>query len=318
MLDAPPLQTSRTSLYGRANFLPRSESLVTSQLPRQASATLDLNSSSQPSESDHSRTIVSLAAGPSHRQLSGETASTSYLRPVQVNNLQHISSSSSQPPPSYIIELDDDSPLPMRHQQPSNMFLSSRHRNSNLQLHTSGNLVDLTGSPPLTRLPIRQPSNRIDLDSIGSGSLRRSSSDLGSQQTRNIRLHQQRQQQAQGSHPGHRAGDSVSSNCLYGNMGALQPGTFGSCANDSSAAPNSMCSHEAGDFLEISGLQSSQRWGNSSSSSLQPTHRSSVATAQGHAVPTIEQRSAYACIIRASTARQLRHFCSCFRYTLYL
>ena len=299
MLDAPPLENIRSSLYDRPNSLSRSESLVTSaHLPRQASATLDLNSS-QPSDFNDSRATAGLEASPSHRQLSGNMASTSYLRPVQVNNQQPVSSSTSQPPASYVIELDDDSPLPMRHQQHSNMFSSSRHQHSSLQQHKSANLVDLTGSPPVTRLPIRQPSNRIDLDSIGSGSLRRSSSDLGNQQTRNTRLQQQHQQQAQRSRPEHRAGDSVSSHSLYGNMGALQPGRLRSCAADSSGALNSMFSHEAGDFLDISGLQSSPRARNSSSSSLQPTHRSSIATSRGHGVPMNEQRSALVCIKHA-------------------
>lgn len=295
MLDAPPLENIRSSLYGRANFLPRCERLVTSaHLPSEASGTLDLNSSSQPSDFCHSRATASLAAGPSHRQLSCGMASTSYLWPQQDNSLQHVPSSSSQPPPSSVIELDDDSPLPMRHQQHSNMFSSSRHQNSRLQHQNSGNLVDLTGSPPVTRFPIRQPSNRIDLDSIGSGSLRRSSSDLESQQARHIKSRQQRrQQQAQRPCPGHRAGDSVFSSSLYGNMGALQPGRLGSCAAESSGATNSMSSHEAGDFLDISGLWSSQLGGNNSSSSLQPTHRSSIGASRGHGVHTNEQRSVF-------------------------
>ena len=302
MLDAPPLENIRSQLHGSANSRLRCESLMTSaHLPRQASATLDLNSCSQPSDFDHSRATAGLAAGPSHRPVSGSMASTSYLQPLQVNNLQHVSSSPSQPPPSYVIELDDDSPLPMRHQQHSSLFSSSRHQNSrhqnsrhqnsSLQHQNSGNLVDLTGSPPVTRLPTRQPSSKIDLDSIGSGSLRCSSSNLGSQQPRNIRPPQQHQQQAQRSRPRQRAGDSVSSRSLHGNMGALQPGRLGSCTADSSGAPNSMFSHEAGDFLDVSGLRSSQRGGNSSLSSLQSTHRSSIAAPRGHGAHTNEQRS---------------------------
>lgn len=304
MLDAPPLENSASLLYGRANCLPRSESLVTSaHCPRQASATLDLNCSSHLSDFGDSRATAGLEAGPSHRQLSGGMASTSYLRPVQVHNQRHLSSSSSQPPASYVIELDDDSPLPTRHQQHSNMFSSSRHQNSSLQHRNSGNLVDLTGSPPVTRLPSRQPSNRIHLESIGSGSLRRSSSDLRNQQTRNIRPQQQCQQQAPRSRP---AGDSISSHSLYGNMGALQPGRLGSCAAESSGALNSMFSHEAGDFLDISGLQSSQHGRNSSSSSLEPTHGSSIAASRGHEVHTNEQRSAaYVCTNHAPITRQL-------------
>ena len=300
MLDAPPLENIRSSLYGRANSLPRCERLVTSaHLPSEASATLDLNSSSQPSDFRHSRATASLAAGPSHRQLSCGMASTSYLWPQQVNSLQHVPSSSSQPPPSSVIELDDDSPLPMRHQQHSNMFSSSTHQNSRLQHQNSGNLVDLTGSPPVTRFPIRQPSNTIDLDSIGSSSLRRSSSDLESQQARHIKPRQQRrQQQAQRPYPGHRA--NVSSSSLNGDMGALQPGRLGSCAAKSSGATNSMFSHEAGDFLDISGLRSSQLGGNSSSSSLQPTHRSSIGASRGHGVHTNEQRSVFVLINHVS------------------
>lgn len=277
MLDAPPLEDNRPTLYGRSNPLSLSETAA--DLPRQTSTTLDLNGSDQSSNLDHSR-----AAGPLQRQLSGSMASTSYLRPVQVTNLQHGSLSSSQLP-SYVIELDDDSPLPMRHHQHSHTLSHNRRHNISMQHQNSGNLVDLTGSPSVTRLPVRQSSNRVDLDSIGSGPLSRSSSNLASRQTKSNRS-QQRQQQPQSSGARHRADNSVSASSIYGDMGDLQPGRLG---NDASGA-NSMFSHEVGDFLDISGLHSGRHGGNSTSS-LQPVQRSNVAS-RGYGAPTNERRSA--------------------------
>ena len=286
MLDAPPLEDNRSTLYGRSNALPLPEPAA--DLPRQTSTTVDLNGSDQLSNLDCSRAVADLAARPLQRQMSGSTASTSYLRPVQVTNLRHGSLSSSQPPSPYVIELDDDSPLPMRHHQHSRTLSNNRRHNISMQHQNSGNLVDLTGSPSVTRLPVRQSSNRVDLDSIGSGSLSRSSSNLASRQNKTNRP-QQRQQQQQSSGARHRAGDSVPASSIYGDMSALQPGRLGSCANDTSGV-NSMFSDEVGDFLDISGLHSS-RHGRNSASSLQPVHRSNVAP-RGHGAPTNERRSA--------------------------
>lgn len=293
MLDAPPLENNRPTLYGRFNALPHSETAA--DLPRRTSLTLDLNGSDQSSNLDHSRAIAGSAAGPLQRQLSGSAATTSYLRPVQVTNLQHGSSSSSQQP-SYVIELDDDSPLPMRHHQRSHTLSNNRHHNTSMQHQNSGNLVDLTGSPSVTRLPIAQSSNRVDLDSIGSGSLSRSSSNPASRQTKANRA-QEREQQPQSSGARHRAGDSIFSSSIYGDMGALQPGRLGSCANDTSGA-NSMFSHEAGDFLDISGLHSIRHGGNNTSS-LQAVHRSNAAS-RGYGAATNERRSAV-CLLTVDT-----------------
>ena len=300
MLNAPPLENSRSFLYGRANSLPRSESLVTTEhLPRKTSGKFDPSSSSRAPDFDRFSTYraspAGLAAAPSQRQLSGGMASTSYLQPVQINGQQHSSSVFSQPLSSHVIELDDDSPLPMRrrHQRHANTFSSSRHHNGNLQHQNSGSLVDLTGSPPVVRPPIRHSSNRIDLDSIGSGSLRRSSSDLGNQHTRDARPQQQRQQQAQSSGLRHTACDAASAPSLYRNTDGLQCGRLGSHANDTSGASNSMFSHDTGDFLDVSGLQLRQYERNNTSSSLRPIHRSSVTSPRGHEVLTHERRSAF-------------------------
>ena len=308
MLDAPPLENNRSALYGRPNTLPLPETAA--DLPRQTSTTLDLNGGGQSYNVDHHRAIPASAAGPLQRQLSGSMASTSYLRPVQVTNLQQGSSSSSQPSSSYVIELDDDSPLPMRHHQHPHTFSNNRRHNISMRHQDSGNLVDLTGSPSVTRLPVRQSSNRVDLDSIGSGSLSRSSSNLASRQTKANRP-QQRQQQPQSSGARHRAGNSVSASSIYGDNGALQPGRLGLCANDTSGA-NSMFSHEAGDFLDISGLHSSRHGGNSASSH-QPVHRSNLPST-GYGAATNERRSAaFLLTVDRCTSQQVLLFKTCHR-----
>lgn len=246
MLDAPPLEYSRSSLYGRGNSLPHSESLTSSHLP----------------------------AASSQRQLSGDMASTSYLQPVHVIGVQHGSSSAAQPSSPYIIEVDDDSPLPMRRRPQATTLCNSRHCccSSNLHSQNSGNLVDLTGETPSSaQLPVRHP---IDLDSIGSGSLGRTSSELGQQPS------VLRQQQAQRSGPRRPAGNSASARSLCANMGASQSGRLGVYANGSSSAADSIY-NEAGDFLDITGLQSSQHGSFGRSPSRQPAHRSTVVSSQG-------------------------------------
>lgn len=279
MLDAPPLEYSRSSLYGRGNSLPHSESLTSSHLPG-TSATFDLNSSRQTSDfeccTNHfsERLCLYVAAASSQRQLSGDMASTSYLQPVHVIGVQHGSSSAAQPSSPYIIEVDDDSPLPMRRRPQATTLCNSRHCccSSNLHSQNSGNLVDLTGETPSSaQLPVRHP---IDLDSIGSGSLGRTSSELGQQPS------VLRQQQAQRSGPRRPAGNSASARSLCANMGASQSGRLGVYANGSSSAADSIY-NEAGDFLDITGLQSSQHGSFGRSPSRQPAHRSTVVSSQG-------------------------------------
>lgn len=273
-MDAPPLDYGRSSLHGRANSLPRSGSFPSTQLPARTSAAFGLNSSCQSADlersSDYRVTPSFVAAASLQRQRSGDMASTSYLQPVRINDMQHGSSSASQPSSPYIIEVDDDSPLPMRRRSQADTLFTSRHHSSNLETQNSNNLVDLTGESPLAaQLPIRHP---IDLDSIGSGSLRRTSSELGKQQ--GLARHRLNQR----SGPRHTAGNNVAART---HMGASEPGRLGTYPNGSSTAADSMC-HQVGDYLDITGLQSRQHRTVGSSLSLQPAYRSSVINSQGH------------------------------------
>ncbi|KAL3141100.1 hypothetical protein ABBQ38_003455 [Trebouxia sp. C0009 RCD-2024] len=274
MMDAPPLDYGRSSLHGRANSFPRSGSFTAAQLPALTSAAFGLDISCQPSDlersSDYRAPPSCVAGASSQRQRSGDMASTSYLQPVRVNGMQHGSSSVSQPSSPYIIEVDDDSLLPMQRRPQADTLFTSRHHSSNLEPQNSGNLVDLTGeSPSAAQLPIRHP---IDLESIGSGSLRRTSCELGKQQ--NLPRHPQNRR----SGHRHTADNSVSART---HMGASEPGRLGVYANGSSTAADSIC-HQVGDYLDITGLQSRQHRPVRSSSSLQPAHRSSVINSPGH------------------------------------
>ena len=283
MLDAPPLENRRSSTYDRTDAFQLYESMLQSgSLPRHSSsgsANFDLANGSQPSAAGDSdayrQSSTGMTAFPSQRQFSGGTASMSYLQPVRVSSQQPVSSSSQVAVPQ-VIDIDDDSPLPIRHRMQHNAFNGNELLHGDFEHQNSGSPVDLTGeSPPVTRLPVRHHSNRINLESIGSGPLQQSSSEVGNQQNRNHTTQQHRRQQAGSGQM--RVSDSTSSRSLYSNSDALQPGRLGSYATQRSEAPSNVFSQEAGDFLDISGLQSSQvRRG----SNRQPSQRRRAASSQ--------------------------------------
>lgn len=284
MLDAPPLQNSNSSLYDRASSFRLSDSILDSgSLPRHSSAssaaTFDSASGSRPLAAGNSDAYTQRSTGmtalPSQRQLSGGTASTSYLQPVRVSSQQPVSSSSQVAIPQ-VIDVDDDSPLSIRHRMQHNVSNSTASHHVDFEQQNSGGLVDLTGeSPPVTHLPVRHHRNRINLESIGSGPLRQGSSELGNQQNRNRTTQQHCRQQAGSGQM--QVSNRTSSHSLYSNSDSLPPGRLGSYATDRPRASSNVLSQEAGDFLDISGLQSSQL---RRDSNRQPTHRRRAASSQ--------------------------------------
>ncbi len=252
MLDAPPLGSSRRSASDiimslmRSGSLPDSESLDR-QMSANSAATLDSASNSEPYVSSHPNGLrISTRAAIPQRQHSDKIASSVADPPPR--HLQH-RTSLNQPSSPQVIDLDDDSPLPMRQRRQANSAANSR-----LQVNTSDRqngscLVDLTGdSPPVARLPIRRPINRVNLESIGTHLLQSTSSDLGSRQhSLQNSLHNQPVQASRRRHP--------SSTSLYdsGTPHDLQSGFPSSSANPSAASRmHGTYSHEAGDFLDLS------------------------------------------------------------------
>ncbi|DBB01217.1 TPA: hypothetical protein ACH3X1_001091 [Trebouxia sp. C0004] len=254
MLDAPPLDSSRRC--NRFMSLLRSGSLsdgesLDRQMSADSAATLDSASNSEPYMSSHPNglTISTRAAVP-QRQHSGNLASSIAYPPPR--RLQQ-RSSLNQPSSPQVIDLDDDSPLPMRQRGQANSAA-----NSGLQVNASnrqdgGCLVDLTGeSPPVARLPTRRPNNKVDLESIGSHLLRSTFSDQGSRQHSQ---HTWQNQPTQATRPRHPSGSFPSITSLYDSRPShdLQSGFPSSSANTSIASQmNGAYSHEAGDFLDLS------------------------------------------------------------------
>ncbi len=252
MLDAPPLGSSRRSASDiimslmRSGSLPESESLDR-QVSANSAATLDSASNSEPYMSSHPNGLrISTRAAIPQRQHSDKTRSS--VADPQPRHLQH-SSSLNHPSSPQVIDLDDDSPLPMRQKRPANSAANSRLQVSASDQQNGSCLVDLTGeSPPVARLPTRRPINRVNLESIGSHLLRSTSSDLVSRQhcLQNT-LQNQPVQASRRRHP--------SSTSLYdsGTSHDLQSEYPSSSANPSSASRmHGAYSHEAGDFLDLS------------------------------------------------------------------
>ncbi len=257
MLDAPPLDSSRRSGSNifmslmRSGSLPDSESLDR-QVSADSAATLDSASNSEPYLSSHPNGLrISTRAAIPQRQHSDKMASSVADPPPR--HLQH-RSSLNQPSSPQVIDLDDDSPLPMRQRGQANSAANSRLQVNASDRQNGGCLVDLTGeSPPVARLPTRRPTNRVNLESIGSHLLRSTSSDLGSRQHSLQNTWQN--QTAQASRPRHPSGSFPSSTSLYdsGTSHDLQAGFPSSSANPSAASRmHGVYSHEAGDFLDLS------------------------------------------------------------------
>ena len=254
MLDAPPLDSSRRSVFMslmRSGSLPDAESSER-QVSADSAATLDSASNSEPYLFSHPNVLrISTRAALPQRQHSGSLASS--LADPLPRHLQH-RSSLNQPSSPQVIDLDD-SPLPMRQRGQANSAASSRSQVIASKQQNGGCLVDLTGeSPPVARLPTRRPTNRITLESIGSHPLRSTSSDLGSRQHSLQNTWQN--QPVQASRPRHPASSSPSNTSIYDSHN-LQSGFPSSSANPSAASRmHGVHSHEAGDFLDLSRWQS--------------------------------------------------------------
>ena len=265
MLDAPPLENSTSSHTARASLHPPDRNHTHTAQPS------SLYSPEPTSETARSS-----------RQLSGALASTSYLQPVHVGSLQRVTST-SQPAASQVIDLDDGSPLPLRHRRQANAFGSGALAEGALHTQHSGGLVDLTGeSPPVDRLPVRHPSHRVKLESIGNGSLRRTSSDLGKQPNRSQRM---QQQPAQGPAQ-HHTSSRTSSRNVRNSSGFSQNDRLAAHGTDHSGESGSGLSHQVGDFLDISGLQSSQLGRHN----RQPAHSGNAARFNGFGNSLLPQR----------------------------
>ena len=255
MLDAPPLDSSRRSGSNIFMSLMRSGSLPDSEpLDRQVdgAATLDSASTSEPYMSSHPNGLkISTRAAIPRRQHGDKMASSVADPPPR--HLQH-RSSLNQPSSPQVIDLDDDSPLPMRQRGQANSAANSRLHVNASDRQNGGCLVDLTGeSPPVARLPTRRPTNRVNLESIGSHLLRSTSSDLGRRQHSLQNTWQN--QPAQALRPRHPSCSFPSNTSLYdsGTSHDLQSGFPTSSANTSAASrTNGAYSHEAGDFLDLS------------------------------------------------------------------
>lgn len=254
MLDAPPLDSSRRSVFMslmRSGSLPDAESSER-QVSADSAATLDSASNSEPYLSSHPNVLrISTRAALPQRQHSGSLASS--LADPLPRHLQH-RSSLNQPSSPQVIDLDD-SPLPMRQRGQANSAASSRSQVIASDQQNGGCLVDLTGeSPPVARLPTRRPTNRVTLESIGSHPLRSTSSDLGSRQHSLQNTWQN--QPVQASRPRHPASSSPFNTSIYDSHN-LQSGFPSSSANPSAASRmHGVHSHEAGDFLDLSRWQS--------------------------------------------------------------
>ncbi|DBA69694.1 TPA: hypothetical protein ACH3X2_012629 [Trebouxia sp. C0005] len=256
MLDAPPLDSSRRSgnifmSLMRSGSLPDSESLDR-QVSADSAATLDSASNSEPYLSSHPNGLrISTRAAIPQRQHSGKMASSVADPPSR--HLQH-RSSLNQPSSPQVINLDDDSPLPLRQRGQAISAANNRLQVNASDRQDGGCLVDLTGeSPPVAWLPTRRPTNRVNLEGIGSHLLRSTSSHLGSRQ--HSLQNSWQNQPAPASRPRHPSCSFPSSTSLYdsGTSHDLHAGFPSSSADPSAASRmHAVYSHEAGDFLDLS------------------------------------------------------------------
>ncbi|KAA6428738.1 MAG: zinc finger family protein [Trebouxia sp. A1-2] len=149
MLDAPPLDSSRRSgnifmSLMRSGSLPDSESLDR-QVSADSAATLDSASNSEPYLSSHPNGLrISTRAAIPQRQHSGKMASSVADPPSR--HLQH-RSSLNQPSSPQVINLDDDSPLPLRQRGQAISAANNRLQVNASDRQDGGCLVDLTGFP---------------------------------------------------------------------------------------------------------------------------------------------------------------------------
>ena len=269
MLDVPPLGSSRRSASDiimslmRSGSLPDSESLDR-QVSANSAASLDSASNSEPYLSSHPNGLrISTRAAIPQRQHSDKMASSVADQPPR--HLEH-RTSLNQPSSPQVIDLDDDSPLPMRQRRQANSAANSRLQVNASDRQNGSCLVDLTGeSPPVARLPTRRPTNRVNLESIGTHLLQSTFSDLGSRQHSLQNTWQN--QPAHASRSRHPSGSFPSSTSLYDSRTAhdLQSRFPSSSANPSAASRmHGAYSHEAGDFLDLS------RWHSGPSGSERP------------------------------------------------
>lgn len=218
-------------------------------------ATVDLDSNGELYMSSHPNGLtVSTRPAFTQRQSSGDLPSTSYAQPSGSQRSQH-RSCSAQPSSPQVIDLDD-SPLPMRQRgsakSATNRSLPSNHPDR----QDSGALVDLTGdSSPVTHVPMRRPANRVNLESIGSHLLRRTSSDLSSHQDtcHNGLAQAYSRRQPSGNHTP--SFNIHNSRTLHNTQSALPSAT---ASTPAAGVFNDAGTHEAGDFLDLSQWHSSQ------------------------------------------------------------
>ena len=218
-------------------------------------AIVDSDSNSELYMSAHPNGLtVSTRPALTQRQSSDDLPSTSYAQAPGPKRSQH-RSSSHQPSSPQVIDLDD-SPLPVRQRgsakPATNRGLPSNHPDC----QDSGALVDLTGdSSPVTHVPMRRPADRVNLESIGSHLLRRTSSDLSSHQDA---CHNGLAQASSLRHPSGNHTPSLNihnSRTLYSTQSALPSAT---ASTPAAGVFNDAGTHEAGDFLDLSQWHSSQ------------------------------------------------------------
>ncbi len=263
-----------------------------------SAATLESDSNSEPYSMPQPTSHLTISTRPTgslaQRRSSGGLASTSYEQPLASNRLQH-SSSLNQPLSSQVIELDDDSPLPMRQRGQANLAGNSRMQFNAPDRQNSSTLVDLTGeSPPVARLPSRRPTNRVNLESIGSHLLRSSSSDLGARhRALPLTANQQPSQRTSSRYP------SSTSRYSNGNLYGQPPDWPSSTAAHASGLCNDNFSCEAGDFLDLNRLYPSQLGSGNERPDLQRSRRGHPADISSRSDPSQQHRY---CIISDSTA----------------
>ena len=222
-------------------------------LDRQASANsgATFNSGSEPYSVPRTNGLH-VSTRPSHtrtqRQFSGDLTSTSYAQPPAANRLPR-NFSLNQQSAFQVIDLDDDSPLPMRQRGQSNPVGNRQLQAGSFDQEDS--FVDLTGeSPPVAHVPISRPANRVQLDSIGSHLLRSTSSDLESRQQSSQHAQQRRpihMSNSRHTSSNHSLGPTVDDG-LYG----LQSGSI------ANASPDECFDNEAAGYLDVHSSYPSQ------------------------------------------------------------
>ena len=245
MLDAAPLPNGFSG-HNRVVSLMHSGIMPgPTSLDRQASANsgATFDSGSEPYSVPRINGLH-VSTRPSHtrtqRQFSGDLASTSYNQPPAANRLPR-NFSLNQHSASQVIDLDDDSPLPMRQRGQRNPVGNRQLQAGSFDQEDS--FVDLTGESPPVAHGLSRPANRVQLDSIGSHLLRSTSSDLES--------HQHSSQHAQQRRPIHISNSRhTSSNYSLGptfddGLYGLQSGSIANASPDDNEAAGYLDVHSS-------------------------------------------------------------------------